>query len=156
MERSEPSVQHSDKETAILLFFLLPPLGVATTIILNILLLLRVICVFPSPRPLSFLLWKGGHRIFNVRTDISACCADESETVSPQVLTRSAWRTQKRVFTGFHHVASRIRTLATGLAFQCAGHAARHQFSLVTMPAKVDLASYLTLSAHSTVSALQG
>lgn len=63
---------------------------VATTIILNILLLLRVICVFPSPRPLSFLLWKGGHRIFNVRTDISACCADESETVSPQVLTRSA------------------------------------------------------------------
>ena len=58
-------------------------------------------------------------------------------------------------FTGFHHVASRIRTLATGLSFQCAGHTARHQFSLVTMPVKVDMANYLTLNTHSAVSALQ-
>ena len=104
MERSEPSVQHSDKENCYSsLLSSSSILRVATTIILNILLLLRVICVFPNHRPLNFLLRKGGHRIFNVRTGISACCADKSETVTAYGVSTSvdsAWRTRKRGLHG--------------------------------------------------------
>ena len=53
--------------------------------------LLCVICVFPCHRPLGLLLSTGGHRIGNVRNDLSACCAHEDGTgtdESAEVSTR--------------------------------------------------------------------
>ena len=52
-------------------------LGVATITMLIILLLLCGICVHPYHRPLGILLSKA-HGIFNVRNDLSACCAHEA------------------------------------------------------------------------------
>ena len=49
--------------------------------------------------PLSFLLLKGRHGIFNIRGDVSARCAHEGETgikESAHVLTR---KKRKRLFT---------------------------------------------------------
>ena len=63
---------------------------------------------FPCHRPLGLLLSKGGHGIFNVRNDGSACCAHEGETgtdESVQVLTQKDRKG--------HPAATRSRTLAT-------------------------------------------
>lgn len=54
--------------------FLLLPLGVVATIGLFILLLLRVICVFPWHRLSRPALIESGRHIFNVRSEFSACC----------------------------------------------------------------------------------
>ena len=49
---------------------------------MTILLLLRVICVFPRDRPSGLLLSKGEHEIFNVRIGLNLACAhDESAQV---------------------------------------------------------------------------
>ena len=76
-------------------FCLRLPLGVATITILITLLLLCVSCLFPCNPPLSFLLWKDGLGIFNVRNDLSACCVHEGETGTDefaQMLTRENWK----------------------------------------------------------------
>lgn len=61
--------------------FFRPALGGAT-VILIVLSLLRIICVFPSHWPLSLLLLKDRRGMFDVRNDLSTCCAREGETGS--------------------------------------------------------------------------
>ena len=65
--------------------FFRPALG--ATVILIVLSLLRIICVFPCHWPS-----KDGRGMFDVRNDLSACCACEGETGTDKSVKLSTWR----------------------------------------------------------------
>ena len=88
-------------------------------VIINLIILLLL--YGSVPLAISFLSLKGGHGIFNVRSDLSACCAQEGEADTDK--SAQVWKQMNRKMI-LHPVTPSNRTEACGFTVQPIGQLA--------------------------------